>query len=63
MPLRASNFLYCELKDIVFLGSLEYLRREWKFIQHFPKLWLFSVSFLVYFVSLSLSFSSFHECF
>nr|XP_009935858.1 PREDICTED: potassium channel subfamily U member 1 [Opisthocomus hoazin] len=46
MPLRASNFLYCELKDIVFLGSLEYLRREWKFIQHFPKLWLFSGSAL-----------------
>ncbi|XP_074708134.1 potassium channel subfamily U member 1 [Strix uralensis] len=42
MPLRASNFIYHELKDIVFLGSLEYLQREWKFIQNFPKLWLFS---------------------
>uniref|UniRef100_A0A663E5Y3 Potassium calcium-activated channel subfamily U member 1 n=1 Tax=Aquila chrysaetos chrysaetos TaxID=223781 RepID=A0A663E5Y3_AQUCH len=38
MPLRASNFIYHELKDIVFLGSLEYLQREWKFIQNFPKL-------------------------
>ncbi|NWH43415.1 KCMA1 protein, partial [Fregata magnificens] len=46
MPLRASNFVYHELKDIVFLGSLEYLQREWKFIQNFPKLWLFSGSAL-----------------
>uniref|UniRef100_A0A8B9SWC7 BK channel n=1 Tax=Anas platyrhynchos TaxID=8839 RepID=A0A8B9SWC7_ANAPL len=46
MPLRASNFTYHELKDIVFLGSLEYLQREWKFIQNFPKLWLFSGSAL-----------------
>ncbi|NXG34598.1 KCNU1 protein, partial [Dromaius novaehollandiae] len=46
MPLRASNFTYHELKDIVFLGSLEYLQREWKFIQNFPKLWFFSGSAL-----------------
>ncbi|KAF1476717.1 Potassium channel subfamily U member 1, partial [Pygoscelis antarcticus] len=46
MPLRTSNFIYHELKDIVFLGSLEYLQREWKFIQNFPKLWLFSGSAL-----------------
>ncbi|KAM9266253.1 potassium channel subfamily U member 1 [Morus bassanus] len=46
MPLRASNFIYHELKDIVFLGSFEYLQREWKFIQNFPKLWLFSGSAL-----------------
>ncbi|NXA41715.1 KCNU1 protein, partial [Eudromia elegans] len=44
MPLRASNFLHHELKDILFLGPLEYLQREWKFIQNFPKLWLFSGS-------------------
>ncbi|KAM6331335.1 LOW QUALITY PROTEIN: potassium channel subfamily U member 1 [Alca torda] len=36
------DFIYHDLKDIVFLGSLEYLQREWKFIQNFPKLWLFS---------------------
>ncbi|NXC69601.1 KCNU1 protein, partial [Anhinga anhinga] len=46
MPLRASTFIYHELKDIVFLGPLEYLQREWKFIQNFPKLWLFSGSAL-----------------
>uniref|UniRef100_A0A8C8SCZ5 BK channel n=1 Tax=Pelusios castaneus TaxID=367368 RepID=A0A8C8SCZ5_9SAUR len=46
MPLRASNFTYKELKDIVFLGSLEYLKREWKFIQNFPKLIIFQGSAL-----------------
>ncbi|XP_040545254.1 potassium channel subfamily U member 1 isoform X1 [Gallus gallus] len=46
MPLRATNLLYHELKDIVLLGPLEYLQREWKFIQNFPKLWLFSGSAL-----------------
>ncbi|XP_077661667.1 potassium channel subfamily U member 1 [Eretmochelys imbricata] len=46
MPLRASNFTYQELKDIVFLGSLEYMKREWKFIQNFPKLLLFPGSAL-----------------
>uniref|UniRef100_A0A8C0HHR2 RCK N-terminal domain-containing protein n=1 Tax=Chelonoidis abingdonii TaxID=106734 RepID=A0A8C0HHR2_CHEAB len=46
MPLRASNFTYQELKDIVFVGSLEYIKREWKFIQNFPKLLLFPGSAL-----------------
>ncbi|EMP41740.1 Potassium channel subfamily U member 1 [Chelonia mydas] len=46
MPLRASNFTYQELKDIVFLGSLEYMKREWTFIQNFPKLLLFPGSAL-----------------
>uniref|UniRef100_A0A674HX64 Potassium calcium-activated channel subfamily U member 1 n=1 Tax=Terrapene triunguis TaxID=2587831 RepID=A0A674HX64_9SAUR len=46
MPLRASNFTYEELKDIVFVGSLEYMKREWKFIQNFPKLLLFPGSAL-----------------
>ncbi|XP_039377155.1 potassium channel subfamily U member 1 isoform X3 [Mauremys reevesii] len=35
-----------ELKDIVFVGSLEYMKREWKFIQNFPKLLLFPGSAL-----------------
>ncbi|KAM6442099.1 calcium-activated potassium channel subunit alpha-1 isoform 3-T3 [Liasis olivaceus] len=37
MPLRASNFHYHELKHIVFVGSLEYLRREWETMHNFPK--------------------------
>ncbi|KAF7242100.1 Potassium channel subfamily U member 1 [Varanus komodoensis] len=46
MPLRASNFTFSELKYIVFLGSLEYLQREWEFIQNFPKLALLKGSAL-----------------
>ncbi|XP_053306461.1 calcium-activated potassium channel subunit alpha-1 isoform X5 [Spea bombifrons] len=38
MPLRASNFHYHELKPIVFVGSLEYLRREWETLHNFPKI-------------------------
>ncbi|XP_051272886.1 calcium-activated potassium channel subunit alpha-1 isoform X11 [Dicentrarchus labrax] len=37
MPLRASNFHYHELKHIVFVGSLEYLKREWETLHNFPK--------------------------
>ncbi|XP_066519905.1 calcium-activated potassium channel subunit alpha-1-like [Hoplias malabaricus] len=37
MPLRASNFHYHELKPIVFVGSLEYLKREWETLHNFPK--------------------------
>ncbi|KAJ0016230.1 hypothetical protein NQD34_014520 [Periophthalmus magnuspinnatus] len=37
MPLRASNFHYHELKHIVFVGSLEYFRREWDTLHNFPK--------------------------
>ncbi|CAH2274642.1 potassium channel subfamily U member 1, partial [Pelobates cultripes] len=41
MPLRTSNLKYKELKPIVFLGELDYLTREWKSIQYFPKLFIF----------------------
>uniref|UniRef100_A0A4W3IEJ9 BK channel n=1 Tax=Callorhinchus milii TaxID=7868 RepID=A0A4W3IEJ9_CALMI len=37
MPLRASNFHYHELKHIVFVGALEYLKREWETLHNFPK--------------------------
>ncbi|RWS12446.1 calcium-activated potassium channel slowpoke-like isoform X10 [Dinothrombium tinctorium] len=38
MPLRASNFHYHELKHIVIVGNIEYIRREWRMIQNFPKI-------------------------
>ncbi|XP_053575348.1 calcium-activated potassium channel subunit alpha-1-like [Bombina bombina] len=41
MPLRTSNFTYEELKQIVFIGHIKYLKREWKTIQNFPKLFIF----------------------
>lgn len=44
MPLRASNFHYHELKPIVFVGSLDYLRREWETLHNFPKVFILPVS-------------------
>ena len=44
MPLRASNFHYHELKHVVILGSVEYLRREWKTLQNLPKISILNVS-------------------
>ena len=38
MPLRASNFHYHELKHVVIVGAVEYLRREWQNLQNFPKI-------------------------
>nr|XP_027200074.1 calcium-activated potassium channel slo-1-like [Dermatophagoides pteronyssinus] len=38
MPLRASNFQYHELKHVVIVGNVEYLRREWKMLQNLPKI-------------------------
>ncbi|XP_076350891.1 calcium-activated potassium channel slowpoke-like isoform X2 [Tachypleus tridentatus] len=38
MPLRSSNFHYHELKHVVIVGSVEYLRREWKMVQNLPKI-------------------------
>ncbi|XP_054984406.1 potassium channel subfamily U member 1 [Sorex araneus] len=40
IPLRASNYTRQELKDIVFIGSLDYLQREWRFLRNFPKLFI-----------------------
>uniref|UniRef100_A0A4W4HIC0 BK channel n=1 Tax=Electrophorus electricus TaxID=8005 RepID=A0A4W4HIC0_ELEEL len=37
LPLRASNLHYHELKTIVFVGSLDYLKREWDSLSNFPK--------------------------
>ncbi|XP_074593163.1 calcium-activated potassium channel slo isoform X4 [Brevipalpus obovatus] len=38
MPLRASNFHYHELKHVVIVSNVEYLRREWKMLQNLPKI-------------------------
>ncbi|XP_028922614.1 potassium channel subfamily U member 1 isoform X2 [Ornithorhynchus anatinus] len=40
MPLRASNYTFRELRDIVFIGSLDYLQREWRFLRNFPKVYI-----------------------
>lgn len=38
MPLRASNFHFFELKHVVIVSNVEYLRREWKMLQNLPKI-------------------------
>merc|ERR1719322_1980578 len=38
MPLRASNFPYHELKHVVIVGTVDYVRREWKTLQNLPKI-------------------------
>lgn len=44
MPLRASNFHYHELKHVVIVGSIDYIRREWKMLQNLPKISVLNVS-------------------
>lgn len=44
MPLRASNFHYSELKYVILLGNIEYIRREWTSIKNFPKILVMPVS-------------------
>uniref|UniRef100_A0A1I8AXV6 BK_channel_a domain-containing protein n=1 Tax=Meloidogyne hapla TaxID=6305 RepID=A0A1I8AXV6_MELHA len=38
MPLRASNFHYHELKHVVIVGDVEYLRHEWRTLHNLPKI-------------------------
>ncbi|XP_008586550.1 PREDICTED: potassium channel subfamily U member 1-like [Galeopterus variegatus] len=40
MPLRTSNYTRKELKDIVFIGSLDYLQKEWRFLRNFPQIYV-----------------------
>lgn len=46
MPLRASNFHYHELKHVVIVGSVDYIRREWKMLQNLPKISILNVSLI-----------------
>ena len=38
MPLRASNFHFHEIKHVVIVGEVDYIRREWKTLQNLPKI-------------------------
>ena len=42
--IRASNFHYHELKHVVIVGSVDYIRREWKTLQNLPKISVLNVS-------------------
>ena len=41
---RASNFHYHELKHVVIVGAVDYIRREWKTLQNLPKISVLNVS-------------------
>ena len=43
MPLRASNFHFNELKHVIIVGNVDYLKREWKTLQNFPKVHILAV--------------------
>ena len=47
MPLRASNFDENELKPIVFIGNSLFLRKEWRHVCNFPKVYLVDVCYLL----------------
>eukprot|EP00095_Tigriopus_kingsejongensis_P012668 maker-scaffold22_size673200-snap-gene-1.19 protein:Tk12668 transcript:maker-scaffold22_size673200-snap-gene-1.19-mRNA-1 annotation:"calcium-activated potassium channel" len=38
MPLRASNIHFNELLQVVIVGNMDYLRREWRLLQNLPKI-------------------------
>ena len=48
MPLRASNFHYHELKHVVIVGSVDYIRREWKMLQNLPKISVLNVRIFIH---------------
>lgn len=49
MPLRSSNRSPFQLKPIVFVGDLRYLRCEWEQISTFPAIYILPVSVLSFF--------------
>lgn len=44
LSLRSSTLNYETLKDVVILGSSQYIQKEWRTIQDFPKVWVHDVS-------------------
>lgn len=43
MPLRSSNLHRKELRPLVFVGNLEFFRREWNTLANFPRIFLLPV--------------------
>jgi hypothetical protein len=44
-PLRASNYLYSELKPVIIFGNKEFIEKEWPKLENLPLLYVFNVSF------------------
>ena len=49
MPLRSSNFHYHELKQIILVGDLNFIKREWDTFCNFPRVYVLPVSLHVSF--------------
>ena len=47
MPLRASNFHFHELKHVVIVGAVDYIKREWKTLQNLPKISVLNVATII----------------
>ena len=58
MPLRASNFHFHELKHVIIVGNVEYIKREWKTLQSLPKISVLNVrDYLVFiFIDINIGF-------
>jgi len=52
MPLRASNFEYDELRQVVIVGDKDYIRKEWRSLSNFPKITILNVSPICFFCTI-----------
>ncbi|XP_064627153.1 calcium-activated potassium channel slowpoke-like isoform X3 [Lineus longissimus] len=46
MPLRASNLRAIDIKPILIIGNLDYLKREWTNIMNFPQVYILSTNYV-----------------
>ena len=43
-PLRASNLTQHNLKDVVIIGNLDHLKKEWRSLKNFPRVFVYEVT-------------------
>ena len=55
MPLRASNFHFHELKHVIIVGNVEYIKREWKTLQSLPKISVLNVRDYLVFIFIDIN--------
>jgi len=56
MPLRASNFDYEELRQVIIVGDKDYIRKEWRSLSNFPKITILNVRMLRHFTCYNYTF-------
>ncbi len=47
MPLRASTLRENEIRPIVFVGNVEYFKKEWSLLANIPKLFMLDVRIII----------------